>query len=400
MVCLVELWLQELSRGALKVFVNPLFYWIFILVVLAGYQRIKNERQQFGVKVFDLFSEWKYTWFPAILTGLILSIIFAGVGLVYSYGTIIVLSVMMIILSIHLRFTLLSPSYTIGLTYIVLLFAPVIIKNQNYIPESYFTDINYLGLALLLGVMLIVEAFFIRRVKRDETFPRLLKSERGIWIGEHQIKKLTMIPLIFLVPGGVIESFAPYWPLISINDTTYGLVLFPFLLGFSHRVRASIAPLAAKHLSKKILLLGILVLAISVTGYYLKGLSLLALLIALFGREFITYRFRTQEKQKNAFFKPEEVGLRVIGIIPGTPAERLDIQVGEVVYKVNDKRIYSSDGFYEALQTSGAYFKLDILDDNGEVRFVQSAFYESDHYRLGLLFVEKPHRTKQAVNEG
>ncbi|GGN53736.1 PDZ domain-containing protein [Oceanobacillus indicireducens] len=397
---MVELWFQEFGVGILKLFLNPLLYWIFILIFLVGYKRIKMEREQFGVKVFDLFSEWRRTLLPAVLTGILISLIFIGAGVVFSYGSLIILSFMMILLSLNLRFTLLSASYTVGLTYIVLLFLPSLLEKQDIIPVAYFAENNFIGLTFLLGVMLVVEAIYVRRVRRGETFPRLVKSERGIWIGEHHLSKMAMIPLFFLVPGGALESFAPYWPLIPIGGESYGIILFPFLLGFSHRIRANVASVRGKQLGKQILWLGIVVMIISVVGYFFKGLSPVALVVAIFGREFITYRLRTWDKKHNALFKPEQQGLRILGIIPGTPAERLDIQVGEVITKINDKRINSSDEFYAGLQAAGAYFKLEILDDNGEMRFVQSAFYESDHYQLGLLFIEAPHRTKEILVEG
>jgi len=391
---LVGLWLEELAKGALLLLANPLFYWVFILVFIAGYRRIKRERQQFGVKIYDYFSEWKGTWLPALLIGLIYSIILTGAGAVFSYGTLIVFSILMIIMSISGRFTLLSPGFTAGLGFIILLILPGIWENLALSPTDLFLNTNFLSIAFLIGFMLFAEAIFIRRTRRQETFPGLVKSARGIWTGEQQLRKMTVVPLILLVPGGAIESFNPYWPLLSIGEATYGFVLFPFLLGFSFRVRAELAPVAGRVLSNQLIWLAILVLAISVGGYFLNGLSLLAIIVAIVGREFITYRFRLRQKQQNPLYKPQEEGLRVLGVIPGTPAARLGIQTGEVIAKVNDMRVNSKDALYEALQTSGASFKLDVLDDAGEVRFIQSAFYETDHYQLGLLFAGEPYRNE------
>ena len=385
-------WLEELGNGVLRLFLNPLFYWTFIFLFFVGYRRIKRERKQFGVKIFDLFSEAKRTWIDAFIIGIFVSFLFIGAGVVFSYGDMLVLSVVMILLSIGFRSTLLSPGYTIGISYIILLFMPLLLEEQTFFSGEFIAESNFVGLTALLGIMLIAEAFFIRRVERQETFPSLRKSPRGIWIGEHHLHKTTSIPLILLVPGGAIESFAPYWPLLPIGENEYGLILFPFLLGFSYHIRSDLAINAAKRLSKQVLLLGIVVFLISTAGYFLNGMSLLALIIGMLGREFISYRLHTRDKKETPFFKPEEEGLRVLGVIPGTPAERLEIRVGELVTKVNGVRINHPDDFYEVLQSTGAYFRLEIVDDNGEARFVQSAFYEDDHYRLGFLFVEEPFR--------
>ena len=45
--------------------------------------------------------------------------------------------------------------------------------------------------------------------------------------------------------------------------------------------------------------------------------------------------------------------------------------------------------FYEALQQNRAHCKLEVLDVNGQIRFVQRALYEGDHHELGILFVLK-----------
>jgi len=396
---LIISWLEELIKGMISLFLNPVFYWSFILVFLVGYKRVKSERQQFNSKIFDIFSESKRMLASGLGIGLLISLVLIGTGIVFSYGSLLTISIMMIILSLSLRFTMLSPSYTIGFSFILLLFMPNLLDNQQIIDQRLFADINFTGLVFLLGMLLIAEAFLMRRTRRNETFPRLTKSERGVWVGEHHMSKMTVIPLFMLVPGGVIESFAPYWPLLSLGEQSYGLLLFPFLIGFSHRIRSTLATIAARQLAKRISILGLFVMMIAACAYFIPELSLVALLLGVIGREWITYRFRLHEKRELSFFRPQDKGLRILGIIPGTPADRLDLQVGEQIMKVNEKRVSEVNELYQALQGTGASFKLEVLDDNEEVRFVQSALYESDHYRLGLLFVEPPHRLKKTLDK-
>lgn len=392
---MIESILVEISKGIGQLFINPLFYWTIILVLLAGYRRIKNERIQFGVKIHDIFTEWKRTWLPAIVIGLVLSTLIFISGIVFSHSTLYMLSAVMILFSLALRFTLLPASYTIGLTYIILLFSPAILENQSLVDRGLFQDNNFIGLTLLLGAMILAEAYFLQRVRKDETFLRLEVSERGVWVGHHRLKKMSVIPVLLLVPGGIIEPFAPYWPLFSIGESSYGFVLFPFLLGFEYAVRGNSPIAVAKRLSRQLLLLGFIVLAVSIGDLYLKGLSLAALLIAIFGREFILYRFRVEDKRRSSYFRPHPEGVKILGVIPGSPAERLEIQAGEVIAKVNDKRVTTPEEFYKALSMTGAHFKLNVLDEQGEVRFIQSAFYEDDDYKLGLLFIKEPHQAKK-----
>src|SRR5699024_4374236 len=106
----------------------------------------------------------------------------------------------------------------------------------------------------------------------------------------------------------------------------------------------------------------------------------------ILGREYINLRHRLKDSNKRGYFNKTPNGLRVLAIIPGTPADRLGIVAGETVKKVNGKAETEDDEFYEALQDSGTVFKVDIIDEARETRFVYSAFYEHDHYEVRIIF--------------
>src|SRR5699024_8552571 len=391
---MISSWLIEIAKAIGKFFLNPLFYWGILLVVIAGYRRIKKERIFFGSRVFDIFREWKNTWILSILSGLLISAILLGVGIVFSYDTIITLIIIAIILSITMLYTMLSVSYTIGLTYLLLLFLPYLWDEQTYFNYNLFSNINYAGIAILLGLFLSVEAILISKSKRNETCPSLVKGKRGNWIGQHHIKKLSLIPVFLLVPTGMLTPIEPYWPFFPLGEETYSIVLFPFLIGFDYKVTSDLPVIVSKRLGKGILLLGIVVLLLSVSSIYIPWLSLVAVLVAILGREIINYRERMKNKKEQPYFFQDDNGLKVLGIIPHTPAARLDILVGEKILKVNGYLVKTTYDFYRALQNRGSFFKMTVLDDNGEILFIQSAFYEGDHHKLGLIFTTEPYREK------
>lgn len=391
---MTEVWGIEIASGIGKLFLNPLLYWALLLIAFAGYKRIKRERMDFGIKVFDIFSEWKNTWITSVIVGIIISTIALGAGLVFTYETILLLSFVVILLSITTKFTMLSASYTIGITYLLLLFLPFVLQNQTYLDADLFTSVNFTGLSLLLGIFLLVEAINLGRIKRNETFPELVIGNRGGWIGRHHIKKLSVIPFFILVPAGMITPIAPFWPYFSLGDETYSLLLVPFIIGFDHVVKGSLPQNTAIRLAAYVLVLGLVVIALAVGSIFVSWLSLVAVLFALLGREFIKYRQRMNDRLGRAYFHQTDHGLKILGLIPGTPAERLDIFVGETIVKVNGIKISSVHEFYQSLQASGASFKLGVLDDAGEIRFVQSALYEGDHHKLGIIFPTDPYRKK------
>lgn len=393
-IIMIESWLFELIKGIGRVFLNPLLYWAFLLTFIVGYKRVQQERNHFGVKIFNVFSEWKNTWIISIVAGLILSLLTLGLGIVLSYEMILVLSIVVIILSITFRISLLSASYTIGITYLFILLSPLLLKFQTIIEIDLFSMIDFTSLVILLGVFLMIEAILLRSVRREETFPALSLSDRGIWVGQHRLKKLSIIPFFVLVPSGMITPIAPFWPYFSVGDETYSMLLVPFIIGFDYLVRGSLPQDAARRISKSVGFLSLIVILFAVGSIYISWLSIIAVIIAILGREFINYKHRVEDKHLLPYFNQVKSGLKVLAVMPGTPGERLGILAGETILKVNGQVINNVTEFYVALQHSGAYFKIDVINDEQEVRFVQSALYEGDHYELGLIFTGDPYREK------
>jgi len=381
----------EIAKGTGRLFFNPLLYWAIILLVISGSKRINQERKQFGFKVFPMFYELKNTWLPSLIVGVFVSIMFFGLEVVFPLPTLLLLVVVIILLSLHMRFSLLSASYTVGLTYLLILLSPFILQFQNKIDENIFTYSPLMSLSLLLGILLMFEAFLLVNEDRNNTFPELIKSERGLWIGRHQLKRLSVIPLFFLVPSeqlGNLSNLLPYYP---VGGEQFNLILFPMIIGFDISARKKLATDIAKRLGLSFGILGFFVAILSIASMYVRWLSILAVILAIVCREYFMFKHKTAEGLHQGFFTRSREGLKILSVMPYSPARRLGILTGETVTKVNNIRVKTVDEFYKALQGSGTNYRLEIIDDLGEVRIVQSALYAGEHYKLGLIFVDDPH---------
>ncbi|MRH41992.1 PDZ domain-containing protein [Aquibacillus halophilus] len=392
----MEDWLIESAKGIGKMFLNPLLYWFVIVLILASMKRIKKERQNFGTKIFDMFAENKRTWPVSLVSGVLLSLFAIGLGIVFNYAVILLLISIMFLFSIATKFTWLSAAYTFGFTFLLLLLIPVL--PNDVVPADLVTEfgqVDLVSFTILLGIFIIIEAVMMMRVKRNETFPELIKGNRGKWVGQHRIKKIAIIPFFTLVPSGLILPFIEWWPIFSIGGKSYGLLVLPLMVGFEHVVKG-ISPIkGVRELGQYILILGLLTVGFAISGLYLAIMSIVAVSIAIIGREFISYRFKYKDQQLRPFFRPDQTGLVILGVIPGTPAERLGLLVGEKIIKVNGERVFSEQEFYEALQLSSSFCKLDIRDDRGEIRFVQRAMYQGEHYELGIVFAKNKFRRRK-----
>ena len=100
-----------------------------------------------------------------------------------------------------------------------------------------------------------------------------------------------------------------------------------------------------------------------------------------------------KENKGKHFFSNLDEGLQILTILPHSPAERFELIPGEIVIKVNGKRIYNEEDLYESLEKTGSYCKIEVLDLDKENRVVQGALYEGEHFRLGIIFVTEPYDT-------
>src|SRR5699024_2444238 len=129
----------------------------------------------------------------------------------------------------------LSAVYTFGLTYVVFLFLPLLSDNLAF-QVTMPTNMQFTQLAILLGLFLIIEAIFIKKIKDNQIPPSVKLSSRGVWIVALNMKKASLIPIFIFVPADKLSFIADFWQSFSIAETQYSLVLFPFIIGYNYQI--------------------------------------------------------------------------------------------------------------------------------------------------------------------
>jgi hypothetical protein len=249
----------------------------------------------------------------------------------------------------------------------------------------------------LLALLLISEGILISRNATKGSSPKLVKSKRGQSVGAHEVKRLWLLPVFLLIPGDVLTLPLSFWPVFHIGAESYSLLLVPFAVGFNQQIQGMLPKQSIQFHGRKVLTLGILTLILSVVGYWYPLISIVVAALAIIGRELISLMQRLKDDNLPFYFSKKNNGLMIIGIIPESPSDKMGLQVGEIISKVNGVTIRDEHIFYEALQKNRAHCKLEVLDINGEVRFVQRALYEGDHYELGILFVQDQNKYDEKI---
>ncbi|MGM0876481.1 MAG: cell division protein [Bacillota bacterium] len=385
---MIDNWLLELLWAVGRFFIHPLFYFFFLMTLAYGYFRVKRERKSFHIRVQDWYNEMKFTYTKGLIVGCIASLVLFGIGLSLPFGTIVLLAIVTAVIGFTFQLRWLSAAFSIGLT----LFATAILTNkQTGGLEQFFVGLsktNYASLSILAGLMVVAEGVLIYRTAHKNTSPFLKTSTRGLPIGTHEANRTWMLPLLFLVPGGALTSSLPWWPVLTINGEPFLLMFIPFFIGFHQRIQGSLPKESIKVTGIRVVWLGVLTLIVSVISIWFTVAAFVAVFIAMVGREYITIRQRVNDDSASFYFSKRDHGLMILGILPQSLAEKMNLQVGEMVMKVNGNAVKTVEEFYHSLQKNSAFCKLEIIGFNGEIRYVQGALYDGEHHELGILFVQ------------
>lgn len=383
-------WMMELVKGLGRLFLNPVFYYLFFLAAILGVSRVKRERKNFHVRAENAYFELRQLLPLGLAAGLVLSVITIAAGLVIPIEFIMITAGFTLLWGFTTKVRLLSPIYTAGFAFFAALF---FIREKWEIPlitsrtPEWSPDILP-PIAVLLTLLIIAEGFLISRNGSKGTSPKLMIGKRGLVVGIHEVKRLWMLPVFLIIPGDALQSSFAWWPLFSIGEESYALILVPFSIGFSQHIKGMLPSESVKNVGKRVIKLGIILAVLSLIGYWYPLASIVIVALAIICREIISFRQRSIEDNLPFYFSKKNQGVMILGILPDSPAAAMGLKVGELVMKVNGLLVNDEESFYNAVQQNRAHCKLEVLDVNGQVRLTQRALFEDDHHELGILFVQ------------
>lgn len=399
---MTEEWLIECLRGIGILFIHPLLYVSIIIALAIGVIRVQRERRDFNIRIYRKSTELRQLLPQGILWGLILSLFTLGTGLVVPPAVLVIVGAVSILLAFTLKMRLLSPAYSVSISFFLLV---ILYTYGGEIEwpffDEYFQDIDtavYPTVAILLGLLLFAEGFLIAKNAIKKPSPGLIISKRGQTVGRYASRRIWMLPLFVFIPGGNLPAPFDWFPVFSIDGQSITPIVIPFLIGFSQKVQGILPETAIKASGRQVILLGTVVLAVAVGGYWYPYMSIISVVIGLIGREGIYYLRKRSDRNLPIYFSRSKLGVRILGVIPETPAQKMGLELGEIVTKVNGIHVTDEREFYKALQKNRAHCKLEVVGNNQQIRYVQRALFEGEHHELGLLFTEN--QTKETDQVG
>lgn len=383
-------------------FIQPVFIVGLLYAIYQSNKRVAYTRKTFRVNFNRKKFEIKNYLLKGILPGILLSILFLVIGVPLTLNWYIYYQVVTLLLLLLGGYRFIHPIFTFTLTSILMygmdrfsLGLPFKQMEQVFSLNHYSIDLTTLDLNALLSnsllfasVLLFVSTFYLGTKKINELYPILHASKRGKKVASYQKNILSVLPLLIIVPGDVIHSFADWWPLFTLGETEYALLLMPILIGFRFTISTQLFEEAVSHIQKEFKLLAIVGFILFVVSYFIPESGIFSsVALILFGLV-VLVRHRRRENRWSFRYGPTNEGLRVIAVRTDSPAERLDLEIGDIILEINDIEMVSSERYNEVLSSNRSYVKMRIRRRDGEIILKETPLYDNDYNNLGLLILD------------
>ncbi|WP_170220270.1 PDZ domain-containing protein [Paenibacillus anaericanus] len=387
-ILLEGLW--NLAEAVGQLFLQPFYYISIILIMLMYRRQFLLERKLFHVRLQSWLGQTWRTVIGGLLAGIGVSVVFAFVGMTLTMeGIICIWAVTLVLLLIRVRYLCLA--YSVGLLgvaqFILNLFPSF--EGAQWIGEivRIVRELNMPVLLCLVAIVHLAEGLLIRWQGAKSAGPLFFEGKRGRMVGGYQMQNLWAIPLFMFIPAQTAGDILPWAPLFG-GDAWQGgfsVLALPIMIGFSEMTTGLLPETKSRITSGRILGYGLIILVLAILSAWWNPLILLTALVAIILHEGLTWLSRIEEQQHSPLFVNPKGGLKVLAVLPGSPAEELGIIIGETIIKVNGVPVPSQEELHAALRINPAFCKLEVLNLAGESKYLQRAIYAGEHHLLGAI---------------
>ncbi|MBB3114224.1 hypothetical protein FHS18_006343 [Paenibacillus phyllosphaerae] len=390
--------LGQVGAGALSLLLSPFYYVGIILMMLYYMRQTRMERAMFHVRLHAWPRELGRTIASGLLVGLLVSVAGLFLGIQITQEAVLWMWGMTVILAVFsVRY--LCFAYSVGVLGVlqwIVGWTPL--SDRGDWLGTVSTSLQALdipGLLVLVAIMHLAEALLVGWQGSRFASPLFLEGKRGKLVGGYMLQGYWPVPLMLLVPaaGSGTEAALPWSTLLSGDSLGAGWMMlsFPMMLGFTELTRTMLPKEKASEASRSLLYYGLLLGGLAILAAYWTPFTLPAAIAAFVLHEAIVLMSVLREERKSPFYVNAPNGLRVLAVIPGTPAEAMGIAAGELLHKVNGRLVRTKEELHAALHINSAFCKLEVINLAGHVKFLQRARFANEHHQLGVVLAPDEH---------
>ena len=360
--------------------VQPTF-WIGLIRSFLNYsQRLKRTRRDFNISIYDHDYEMNHFLIFTLFLGILISLVAWSLEITLPFTWVMFYE---LLVSISL---IILPGIVLPITILVLVSVGMLINHGIGGADPDVSTQNY---ALLAGITLVALGLFVLINGGRFKIPRSGRNQRGNLIAGYQFKELTVIPILIMIPAPSIQQWIPFYPAFEIGHHAMSLFLLPVLVGLRFTIFRHLARRVFRRLGSMLLILGVIGVVAALFLPVKSLIEVIVLLSTLGLTGLLLIMTKHQDLHQGHWIDQTVNGVRVIGIEPHTPADRLNLNVGDVILDVNKQSVHNEDEFYRALQSKPTYCRLRVLNLNDRLKLTGTAIFSGSPHELGVVLFRR-----------
>lgn len=305
-------------------------------IVYRQYAKIRDYEQGFfGLKRIDPLRETAAAAIYGLGGGLLATVLFIALGVCLSNaGAAYLWLAALLLMLFHPRFLCFA-------------YAGSVVSIAHLL--TGYPQVHIPTLMALVAILHLVEAALIFVDGHHGPSPMFFKHKSGKVVGGFALRKFWPMPTIALVglavAGSGVEwqtvAMPDWWPIFRAGlEAPEGHVLmymlFPLVvaLGYSDFVQTELPKTKARRSAGMLFLYSLVLLGLALAANAYPALAILPVIFAPLGHELVILWGRWREQRREPVFHGEE-GVMVLSVYPGSPAEQMGLQAGDVIKSVN-----------------------------------------------------------------
>ncbi|MNW34191.1 Cell division topological determinant MinJ [compost metagenome] len=382
--------LWNFAEAGVQLLLQPFYYISIILIMLLYRRQVLLERKLFHMKLHSWLAQTWRTVLGGLVAGIGISIAFAFIGMTLTVEGIICIWIATVIL-LFLRVRYLCLAYSVGLLGVIQFILNLVpsFEGESVVGQAVFAirELNIPALLCLVGVLHLAEGMLVRWQGASFAGPLFYEGKRGKLVGGYQMQSLWPVPLLLLIPAQTTGGVLPWSPFFGGDawQGGFGLVALPIVMGFSEMTIGMLPQAKARITSGRLMWYGSFIVILAVISSKWSPFIVVAALCSFGIHEYLVFRSRYDEQQLSPLYVNPLGGLRVLAVIPESPAAVMGIQAGETIVRANGVHVGTKEELHAALRLNAAFCKLEVRNLAGESKFLQRALYAGEHHQLGAI---------------
>lgn len=381
----------------LKIFelflLQPLVWLGLLRSYLTAKRRVKNERQYFHSAINPQLVEVRHFLVDGCLLGILMTAISLVLGLVVAPIWVVIYEVVAVISLIIIPGALV-PVTAFGLSWLVywamspeLTTVGGVLQRHGFATTSMSGNLVVNGL-ILLAIVLATTAILLRWHDQDGRSPQLQPDQRGKRLVRYQWQQLVVLPVGVLIPGDWLHAVFSWWPVFMVGERSFSILLLPLLIGTSVRVYKQLPQIAWRQLASRFSWVAVVSVLVAIIARFAALspqwlLALMGVVVVLTWGILAQHRYHDRHQQFR--YADTEQGVRVIGLRPHTPADKLNLDLGDIILECNRQPVNTEAQFYAALLKSPTYVHLKVRNRQQELIITETAIYNGAPHELGIV---------------